>query len=169
MTTGCLNPLFFEDVEPAVNHAPAVTNLLPQPSFEDVVANAGANCAPPEAFRADRLDDADGDVLTVRWTLLVPRADGAARIPLLEEELEPLEPPIDDVEYDFRPFELSGSRLRIALGGDLDNQSKADVQQLLELRISDRGFKPGTDEPRADAGSFLASWGVKLLNTECVF
>jgi hypothetical protein len=141
--------------------------MTPEPSFANIDANAGSNCGQPPSFSAERLDDADLDTLTVRWTLLVPRGEGAASVRLIEEELEPLDPPVDGVVYDFRRFELDRTKLVNALGGDLSEQAKPDHEQLLELRISDGGFKAGTDDPRDGAGLVFLSWGIKIRDVDC--
>lgn len=166
--TGCLNPLYFDELEVLLNHAPLLHNVQPTPSFGDIEVNVGEGCA-PVSFRADRVEDADLDVLTVRYSVLVPRGLSEARVVLREEELVPLDEPVDGSFYDLRPFELTGSVLRIALGGDLDEQVREDKEQLFELRISDGGFKAGTDEVRDGAALEYIGWAIKLRDTPCAF
>jgi hypothetical protein len=172
-TVGCLNPLFFTDVEVPVNHAPILTGLVPEPSVRRREINVAANCVPLDTFRAARLDDADFDVLTVRWTLFLDREGsvGGARERIVEEELVPLDPPVDGIVYDLRPFVLDRTKVLAALGSaELAAQTGPGVEgQLLELRISDGGFKTGTDEPPDGAALLYHSWAIKLTDVagEC--
>lgn len=167
--TACVNPLFFDNVQAAVNHAPVVVNMQPQPTFGRIEVNVGENCAPDETFRAERLEDADFDVLTVRYSLLLPRGvGGSKRETVLEQELVPFDEPIEGRLYDFQPFQLDGSRLNILLGGDVGEQVDRPEGQLLELRISDGGFKAGTDDVPEGAGLFYMSWAIKLTRVDCV-
>ena len=165
--TACVNPLFFDNVQPATNHAPVVVNMQPQPSFGRIQVLVGPNCAPDETFRADRVDDADLDILTVRYSLLVPRGvTDSNRITVFESEMLPLDEAVDGRFYDFQPFQLDSSRLTILLGGDLTPQFDAASGQLLELRISDGGFKTGTNDAPEGAGLFFISWPIKLIPSE---
>lgn len=175
VTTGCLNPFFFENVEEPVNHAPILTDMEPAPSFERIEVNVAPNCGPLVTFRPARLDDADFDTLTVRWSLFFAQTgseDGARRI-LFEEDLEPCSGgspcPSDDPEvpiYDFHPFELVHENVRDALGlAELDAQTGGapGVEgQLLELRISDGGFQTGKDDARDGAALVYMSWPIRL-------
>lgn len=165
---GCLNPLLFDELEVNVNHAPLLLNVQPRPTFGNLDVNVGSGCA-PRTFRAERLEDADLDILTLRYSILVPRGAAEARILLREEELVALEEPADGVVYDLRPFELTALVLRTALGGDIDEQVRDDNEQLLELRVSDGGFKAGTDEPRDGAALEYVSWSIKLRDAPCAF
>lgn len=178
LTAGCLNPFFFDNVEEPVNHAPVFTNLTPQPSFERLVINVAPNCGPLVTFKADRLDDADFDKLIVRWSLLLERegTTGGARERLVELELEPcngLEPcPPEDPGtpiYDFLPFELDRTKVLFALGqAELTAQTdpNGDIEgQLLELRVSDRGFKPNGEDVVEEAGLVFQSWAIKLVQS----
>lgn len=177
--TACVNPLFFDNVQPAVNHTPVLVNMQPLPGFARRVINVGSNCGPgPDgSFFASRLDDADLDTLTVRYSLLLPRGgsvEGAREI-LFEEELEPNADPEALVVYDFKPFEVDRTKVINALGEfGLREQTEPGPEgqlvegQLLELRISDRGFKAGGNEPaREDATVLFISWAIKLKNEGC--
>ena len=170
LQAGCLNPIFFDKVEIDVNHAPVLTGMTPAPTFDRVNAQLGPDCAPLESFRAVRLDDADEDVLTVRWTLLLPR-DGTltgARVNLLEVDLEPLVPRVEGLEYDFQPFQLDRAKVLGALGpSELASQAQREEGQLLELRISDRGFKTGTFDAPDGADVVYMSWAVKVNDAPC--
>lgn len=173
-STACVNPLFFDSVQPAVNHSPLLENMQPPPGFARRVINVGANCGPgPEgSFFASGLNDADLDVLTVRYSLLLPRdgsPDGAREI-LFEEELEPNPEAQALLVYDFKAFEVDRTKIVNALGtAGLGEQVDPAIEgQLLELRISDRGFKAGGNEPTNDDATLLfLSWSIKLQDVRC--
>jgi hypothetical protein len=168
-----VNPLFFDNVQPAVNHAPVVVNMRPRPSFARIEMNVGENCAPQETFRPERVEDADLDVLSVRWSLLLQAkdfADGVSQA-LLDYEIEPLESPVEGSFYVFPEFQVDRTTVLQRLRGDLDVQTPPFDDddpvidgQLLELRISDGGFAPGSDEAREQAGFFYLSWPIRLLD-----
>ena len=169
---GCLNPLIIDKVQTDVDHAPVVTHMSPQPSFGRLDVNAGKNCAPLTTWRADRLDDADLDTLTVRWTLLLPSADNpdGRTTSLPDIQLDPQDPPVNDVVYAFAPFTLDRTTvLRFMESTQLSDQAAnhSDVGQLLELRISDGGFKSGTDDAPDGFVVFFQSWAIVLRNTDC--
>lgn len=171
MGMGCVNPLFFDDVTAAVNHAPVVANMRPAPSFERLELNFGVNCAPLFSFFPDFIDDADLDVLSVRWTLLMETSGvvGGLRATLRDEELEPLPEPVDGRFYAFTPFQVTRDVIISALIPENQTTDPQIEGQLLELTVSDAGFKPGnnTSIPNDGAGVFYMSWPVKLTNLQC--
>ena len=165
---GCLN-LLQEDFQPPVDHAPVVSGLVPPPGPKPVVQNVGLNCAPADTCRADSLDDADGETLTVRWSVRLDRSrdnDGSqiVRLILFEADLDRLNPPVHGINYDFQPFQLDFTTVTNQISeADLSGQQK-DRTQLLELGVSDGGFRSGTEEVRAP-GQLLTyfSWPLKLI------
>lgn len=167
---GCVNPLFFDNVAPAANHAPVVINMQPQPTFGRIVTLTGLNCAPNETFIAARVEDADFDRLTASYTLLLPRDEtpDGARVNLLEIVLEPLPEPVDGVFYVLPPFQLDATTLRTKIGvAELNVQAERPEGQLLELRISDGGFVGADDVAVPDgAGLFFMSWAIQLTDPD---
>lgn len=168
---GCVNPLFFDDVAAAANHAPVVANMRPSPSFDRLELNVGTNCAPLFTFFPDFIDDADLDVLSVRWTLLLDASGviGGVRVELRDEELVPLEEPVDNAFYAFTPFQVTREVLEVKLVPFDEQAADPNIEgQLLELTVSDRGFKPGDGAVPSDgAGTFYLSWAVRLTNVPC--
>ena len=155
--------------EPAVNHAPVVVAMQPEPDVGRIEINLGDGCVPSETFLAERVEDADLDVLTVRYSLLLPRgAIGSKRESVREQELVPFDEPVDGRWYDFQTFQLDGTRVNDLLGGDVSEQVNRPEGQLLELRISDGGFQAGSDEAPEGAGTFYLSWPIKLTRVDCV-
>jgi hypothetical protein len=170
MTVGCVNPLFFDNVAPAANHAPVVINMQPQPSFGRIVVNTGNNCGATETFVAGRLEDADFDQLTATYMMLVPRDDtpSGARFKLFEVVLDPLPEPVEGAFYVLPPFQLDPSNVRLRVGvAELGVQADRPEGQLLELRISDRGFigEDDTNVPEG-AGLFFMSWAIAVTDPE---
>lgn len=167
---GCVNPLFFDNVAPAANHAPVVINMQPQPTFGRIVVNPGLNCAPTETFIATRVEDADFDRLTASFNLLVPRDEtpDGVRFNLFEIVLEPLEEPVDGAFYVLPSFQLDPTTLRTKVGrAELGLQADRPEGQLLELRISDGGFEGPEDIAVPEgAGLFFISWAVQLTDPD---
>ncbi len=165
---GCVNPLFFDNVAPAANHSPVVINMQPQPSFGRIVVNTGDNCGATETFVASRLEDADFDQLTATFMMLVPRnndPDGT-RFKLMEVVLDPLPEPVDGAFYVLPPFQLDPSNVVLRVGeAELREQALRPEGQLLELRISDRGFigEDDTNVPEG-AGLFFMSWAIEVTD-----
>lgn len=168
---GCVNPLFFDNVNAAANHAPVVVNMRPPPSFDRLELNVGTNCAPLFNFFPDFIDDADLDVLSVRWTLLLETDGvvGGARATLRDEELTPFDEPVEGRLYAFTPFQVTREVLQINLVDFEEQATNPDIEgQLLELTVSDGGFKPGAGAvPTDGAGVFYMSWAVRLTNVAC--
>jgi hypothetical protein len=165
-TTGCLNPTFFTEVEAEDNHAPEVTLLAPVPSFNPLKVNVGAECR-VERVVAQRLDDADGDLLSFRYSLVVnrPGTDGVDVV-LMADDLPRKEPLVgEESPYDFPTLELNRALLEPALG-DLQFQANGTNGQLLVLRISDRGFST-SGEARAGAALLFFSWAIQLTDVAC--
>jgi hypothetical protein len=160
-----------------VDHAPVVTQMKPDPSVGKIPANLGANCAPAATFFAESVDDADGDDLTVRWTLEFPEEGFGAgsfqtvsRV-ITEFTLQKLPVAVDNKNYDFPPFELDQQTLvpQTMTTDELAKQVSnfSDVGQLLELFISDGGFEAGTNDASKGFSVVSFSWAIQLQDTPC--
>ena len=167
MTAACFNPTYIGQPVPRENHVPVV-EAFPAPSFEPIQADVGAACA-PLTLSITQLQDADGDVLTVRFDALINRNGRAARVLLRESPpLSPLETgdyPLTALTTLVLDEDLLGARL-----GDLDRQMdpRNNLTQLIELRVSDAGFvadENGDPVADGDGGVVFLSWMVRL--TEC--
>jgi len=165
VAAGCFNPNLIGHPLPRDNHVPVV-EVLPTPTLtplDAVVELDQQGCAPLQ-FEISRLEDSDGDTLTVRYDIVVDR-DGTEVRQLLKET-----PPIevgDDGTYALpNNTGLDLDRSRLQRLGDLRPQATADAQvfQLIELRVSDNGFNDNNDVPvpGAGGGMFFISWNVKL-------
>lgn len=170
---GCINPLFLDDVKPDANHAPVVVNMRPTPGFARLELNVGQNCGPLFDFFPDLINDADLDVLSVRWTMLIDTGgfEGGVHRTLRDERLVPLEEPLADGRfYVFTSFQVTALTLE---AGGVDIEEQTDPQnpvdgQLLELTVSDGGFQPGFGAiPEEGAGVFYMSWPVRITNVPC--
>jgi hypothetical protein len=166
MSAACFNPNHIGQAVPKENHVPVV-EVFPAPSFAPLQADvaldaATAGCA-PLSFNIVRLEDADGDPLTIRFDMVLNR--GAEARPNLKESA-PLQP-LDDGSYPLTAnteLTLDAAQLNLKLG-DLRAQAESDDTQLVELRVSDSGFVPGnSNEPVAadDGGLFFFAWTIKL-------
>ena len=165
--SACFNPTYIGKTEPRENHVPIV-EAFPPPSFEPLQADVGEGCA-PLSIPITTLDDADGDILTVRFDALVNRNGRAARVELREN---PPISPSDEGEYPLTALttlvldeELLAARL-----GDLERQMdpRNNLTQLIELRVSDTGFvndENGDPVADGDGGLVFLSWMIRL--TEC--
>ncbi len=163
-TSACLNLNYVDKPIPRENHVPVV-EVFPPPSFEPLQALVGDACS-PRTFTIDPLQDADEDILTVRWDILLKRDERPARVLLRES---PPIPPLDSGEYPLTALTtlsldraLLGARL-----GDLDQQMDPlnNRTQLIELRVSDTGFvadENGDPVADGDGGVVFHSWMVKL-------
>lgn len=170
VATGCFNPNLIGHPLPEDNHVPVV-EVLPTPTLnplDAVVEIDQQGCAPLE-FEITKLEDADGDTLTVRYDIVVQRPGSAAEF---RQRLKST-PPItvsDDGTYPLpnnTGLELNFNTLNTPLGSNLDDQIVADAEvfQLIELRVSDNGFvDDDLGPPRAPAGDgmFFISWNVKV-------
>jgi hypothetical protein len=156
----CFNPVHYGEAVPRENHVPVV-DALPPPSFQPLPAQVGPSCAPLE-FQLRAVDDADGDVLTVRFDIVLERNERPSRVLLRES------PPIRPLEDDSYPLtDLTSLVLEedvlSARLGDLDAQKGRT--QLLELRVSDAGFaadENGDPVPDGDGGVAYFSWQIAL-------
>lgn len=178
-TTGCLNLLFDPKFAATLDHAPVVTGMEPAPDAGKIPANIGTACASPTFF-AQSVDDADGDDLTVRWVLRFPRdpqGNGDIQtVPrqLLEFSVTKLPAPVDGKNYDFPPFEVDHQTV-VDSGafdeGEVQNLATiaelANAGELLEVFISDTGFKAGTNDPNDGGAVVFFSWAIELQDTAC--
>jgi hypothetical protein len=167
LSAACFNPTYLGKTEPRENHVPIV-EAFPPPSFEPLQADVGEGCA-PLSIPITTLDDADGDILTVRFDALVNRNGRAARVELRES---PPISPSEEGEYPLTALttlvldeELLAARL-----GDLERQMdpRNNLTQLIELRVSDTGFvtdENGDPVADGDGGLVFLSWMIRL--TEC--
>lgn len=167
VSAACFNPNHIGQPVPKENHVPVV-EVFPAPSFAPLQADvaldaATAGCA-PLSFNIVRLEDADGDPLTIRFDLLVSRGATEQRENLkLSAPLRPL----DDGTYPLTAsteLTLEGPSLDVTLG-DLDEQTQPGAFQLLELRVFDNGFETddsGALVPQGDGGMFFFAWAIKL-------
>ncbi len=164
-STGCFNPNLIGHPLPRDNHVPVV-EVLPVPTLtplDAVVELDQTGCAPLQ-FELTKLEDLDGDALTVRYDIVVNR-DGIELRQRLKET-----PPIevgDDGTYALpNGTSLDLDRTLLQRLGDLRTQATADAEvfQLIELRVSDNGFNDSDDVPVAGPGGgmFFISWNVKL-------
>ncbi len=165
--SACLNFDYVDEPIPRENHVPVV-EVFPAPSFEPLQADVGEPCL-PRTLTINALQDADEDILTVRWDVLLKRDERPVRVLLRES---PPIPPLDSGEYPLTELTtltldrtLLGARL-----GDLDQQMDPLLKrtQLIELRVSDTGFvadENGDPVADGDGGVTFQSWMVKL--TEC--
>ena len=169
LASGCFNPTCIGEVRPRENHVPVV-EVQPDPSFEPIPVNVGADCAPTELTITD-MNDADGDTLTVRFDMLLQRrvGSGPARIELFEA------PPLDeqpDGTYAINAFttlKIDRNLVDAKLGGVPDNPELADTQ-LVELRVSDSGFinDENGDPVTGDGGGlFFSNWLIRLADDDC--
>lgn len=167
LTAACFNPTYIGHPVPRENHVPVV-EAFPPPSFEPLQADVGGTCA-PLTLSITQLEDADGDILTVRFDAFVNRTGRGVRVPLRES------PPLSALETGDYPLtalttlaldeELLSAKL-----GDLERQMdpRNDLTQLIELRVSDTGFvadENGDPVADGDGGLVFLSWMVRL--TEC--
>ena len=167
--TGCFNPTCIGEVQPRENHVPVV-EVQPDPSFEPIAVDLGADCFTTE-LRIDAMNDDDGDTLTVRFDMLLQRRVGspAARVPLL---LGPPIEPDDDGAYPlnfFTTLKLDAALIEAAVGSLPDDPNVADTQ-LIELRVSDNGVvnnTAGVPVVGAGGGLFFANWLVRLQEADC--
>lgn len=160
----CFNPIYLGKTEPRENHVPIV-EAFPPPSFEPLRAFVGRGCA-PLTIPITALDDADGDILTVRFDALVSRNGRAARVELRES---PPISPSDDGEYPLTALTtlVLDEDLLAARLGDLERQMdpRNNLTQLIELRVSDTGFVANENgDPVADGDGALVflSWMIRL-------
>jgi hypothetical protein len=168
LMTGCLN-LSPGELEVVVNHVPVIVSVFPEPSFEPVQVNVGANCR-PETFRLDDLDDSDLDTLTVRWHLLFNREGTPVRERVAAEILPALINPTTELRYAPVTLSLDRAVFNRELGqSGIRDQSASNVFQLLEVRVSDAGFADVEDDVATAPGAGLAfrSWQMKLLDNDC--
>ncbi len=165
VSAACFNPNHIGQAVPKENHVPVV-EVFPAPSFGPLQADAAldaatAGCA-PLTFNIVQLEDADGDPLRIRFDMVVNRG-GELRVPL--KQSAPLEP-LDDGTYPLTAStELTLDRAQLNVLGDLDEQTKPDAFQLIELRVSDSGFEAGDGGglvPQDDGGMFFFTWAIKL-------
>lgn len=160
----CLDPILESEIDVRENHAPILSDVAPQPGSDPIELTIGRDCAASTSFRG-RLEDLDEDVLVARWNLLVKRegVEGGARERLLELALDPLpERGPEGQLYDFRPLEITLATLLVALDiGAIEAHS--GETQLLELRVTDRSFLPGAEDPVPGAGFAYFSWAIRLL------
>jgi hypothetical protein len=163
LVSGCLDPNLVTELDTDENHAPFLDEMSPPPIFRPRPVLVGENCL-PESF-GGTLDDFDEDILTVHWNLIVQRTGQAngATVTLDEFDLPPLpDPGAEGQHYGFKPLELSFTRLVAIFDvSGLEEESQKEGQ-LLELRVSDRGFPAGQEEPPAGAGFAFFSWALKL-------
>jgi hypothetical protein len=160
----CFNPIYLGKTEPRENHVPIV-EAFPPPSFEPLRAFVGRGCA-PLTIPITALDDADGDILTVRFDALVSRNGRAVRVELRES---PPISPSDDGEYPLTALTtlVLDEDLLAARLGDLERQMdpRNNLTQLIELRVSDTGFVANENgDPVADGDGALVflSWMIRL-------
>jgi hypothetical protein len=170
---GCLNPVLVSQVEVDVNHAPVIASAQPLPDVAPVSIELGRSLAEncrPVSFRLDTLQDADLDRLTVRFFLLIERDDVVrAREEIFGASLDPLDTPAPDGGR-YPPVVLDVSRALIQgnLGRVETDAQTAGKTQLLEVRVSDRGFVEGTVADVPDgAGLAFLSWQVQLTADGC--
>ena len=168
MGAACINPNYVGKPVPLENHTPVV-EAFPAPTFEPLAADVGGDCA-PLTFDITRLEDADGDTLTVRFDIVLRRQGRATRVELRESP--PLRPDQDGVfplGTALTTLELNEDLLGARLG-DLDAQMDPanNNTQLIELRVSDAGFvadENGDPVVDGEGGLVFLSWLVRL--TEC--
>jgi hypothetical protein len=164
LASACFNPVYLGKTEPRENHVPIV-EAFPPPSFEPLQADVGEGCA-PLTIPITTLDDADGDILTVRFDALVSRNGRAARVELRES---PPISPSDDGEYPLTALTtlVLDEDLLAARLGDLERQMdpRNNLTQLIELRVSDTGFvtdENGDPVADGDGGLVFLSWMIRL-------
>lgn len=167
LSAACFNPTYLGKTEPRENHVPIV-EAFPPPSFEPLQADVGEPCL-PLTFPITTLDDADGDILTVRFDALVSRNGRPARVELRES---PPISPSDEGEYPLTALTtlVLDEDLLAARLGDLERQMdpRNNLTQLIELRVSDTGFvtdENGDPVADGDGGLVFLSWMIRL--TEC--
>lgn len=163
-TAACFNPNYIGKPEPRENHVPIV-EAFPAPGFEPLQADVGEACA-PLSIPITVLDDADGDIVTVRFDALVNRNGRAARVTL--QESPPLRPSEEGLYplTAFTTLTLNEDLLSRQLG-DLERQMdpRNNLTQLIELRVSDTGFvtdENGDPVADGDGGLVFLSWMVRL-------
>ncbi|HEY1097310.1 MAG TPA: hypothetical protein VGF99_00220 [Myxococcota bacterium] len=165
--SACFNPYHVGVPVDVENHVPLV-DVVPTATLRPIPAavtiDGGAQACAPTEFNFVDLFDADGDELTVLWTIVFARSNELRRV--LKES--PAIVPLDDGSYavnDSTDLTLDAAVLERALGADLALQAEAgpDVFQLIELRVSDNGFSGGNDPVPVGGGAmFYKSWNVKL-------
>jgi hypothetical protein len=161
--SGCLDPFLTLEKESTDNHAPVMSSIVPAQSFTPIRADIGVGCR-PAAFSFN-VDDADDDVLTVRFYLLFER-EGETRAQLAELERAPSDDLPDGRRYAPVTFDLLRQFGLVAGADVLQN----DPVQLLEVRVSDGPFATGTlDTPAREGGVIVDDyWVVSLVNEECL-
>jgi hypothetical protein len=167
--SGCFNPTCIGEVQPRENHVPVV-EVQPDPSFEAIPVDLGADCFTTE-LRIDALNDDDGDTLTVRYDMLLQRRVGSppARVPL---QLGPPIEPSSEGDYPLNAFtnlKIDAALIERAVGSLPDDPNVADTQ-LIELRVSDNGFvadAAGVPVVPEGGGLFFSNWLVRLSEGDC--
>lgn len=166
VSAACFNPNHIGQPVPKENHVPVV-EAFPAPSFAPLQADvaldaATAGCA-PLSFNIVRLEDADGDPLTIRFDIV--RNRGGREVGQNLKLSAPLLP-LDDGTYPLTASsELTLDAAQLNVLGDLDEQTSPDAYQLIELRVSDSGFESdgsGGFIPSDDGGMFFFAWAIKL-------
>jgi hypothetical protein len=166
VSAACFNPNHIGQAVPKENHVPVV-EVFPAPSFAplqaDVALDAATSGCAPLSFNIVRLEDADGDPLTIRFDMVLNRGAEVRQNLKLSAPLQPL----DDGSYPLTAnTELTLDAAQLNVLGDLRAQAESeDHTQLVELRVSDSGFVPGnSNEPIAadDGGLFFFAWAIKL-------
>ncbi len=164
---GCLDPFLVTTIDKDENRWPRLENATPQPTFAPQEVAIGIGVA-AVSFSATPADD-DNDDLIARWLLVADRRgtqDGVV-VEMREQELIPLANRGPEAQqYDFTPLELEHDALVQKFGAaelaELTNPDAANPFQLLELRVSDRGFRAGTNDPKEGAGFAYFSWTVHI-------